>query len=245
MTLFVAGQRKIEGMRRGPLRITNMKLYALDMPDDPTALGPWLERQVVGMHLAELVAELSALYSSDGKTPTLADLLEGSGESAIAQGLSGVSVDRLGQLLRHPQLLFELQERVLAEGGPQWLAVPLEENHRALVEQQKAALRQAISTATPSTALPSPAEVKVQRRKGSPFMRFAVAISAIAAMLLVAVFLWPRSPSVNWGWGRPGALAMNLPATRLHMNLLADEEPINGSTQKSPRHTGRFGPPTA
>ena len=44
-----------------------MKLVALDIPEDPTALAAWLEQRLIGLDLGTLVAELDAILEASPK----------------------------------------------------------------------------------------------------------------------------------------------------------------------------------
>jgi hypothetical protein len=98
-----------------------MTLHVLEMPEDPAQLGHWLERQLVGMRLAELAAELAAVHPETADDPASFGEILGDSESAVLEeGLRGVPAESLRKFLLHPLALLELQGRVLAEGGAYW-----------------------------------------------------------------------------------------------------------------------------
>jgi hypothetical protein len=96
-----------------------MNLVSMDIPDDPGELPTWLDRHLVGLDLAALVAELTAVHGR-GQAPTLDEVLGSQRPAVLADGLAALPRPALRQLLRHPALLVELQDLVLAEGGPYW-----------------------------------------------------------------------------------------------------------------------------
>ncbi|MFO0950747.1 MAG: hypothetical protein U0835_06245 [Isosphaeraceae bacterium] len=97
----------------------------LEVPDDSGELATWLDRQVVGLHLGRLVAELEAVHAGRpaGPAPTLDEVLAEHGSEVLGSGLNALPRVAVRVLLRHPRLLTELQERVLLEGGPHWSAL--------------------------------------------------------------------------------------------------------------------------
>src|SRR5687767_1355847 len=98
-----------------------MKLIAMTIPDDPAELAGWLERRLVGLDLAALVAELSAIH---GDRPSAAGeldaLLGGHRDAVLNQGLSALPAAGLRELMRRPSVLLELQELILIDGGDYW-----------------------------------------------------------------------------------------------------------------------------
>ena len=99
-----------------------MRLHALEIPDDPAELPGWLERQLTGLDLAALVAELEAVHGPGAvPTPTLPDLLGERRDAVLSGGLGVLPTDSLRPLLRHPELLLELQELVLHVGTNEWV----------------------------------------------------------------------------------------------------------------------------
>jgi len=102
-----------------------MILHTFDIPDDVAEQAAWLERGLAGPHLAELIAELQAIQGTNqtGTDPTgrtLDVLLGESAADVFESGLTILSEQQLGHLFRSPQLLLELQEQVLIEGGAYW-----------------------------------------------------------------------------------------------------------------------------
>ncbi len=98
-----------------------MTIHVLDIPDDPAQLPRWLEQKLVGLDLAALVAELTAVHGAPAQSsPTVREVLGDQLDTVLASGLGGVSRGTLGYLMLRPQLLLELQELVFVSGGPYW-----------------------------------------------------------------------------------------------------------------------------
>jgi hypothetical protein len=200
-----------------------MRLPALDIPDDPTALPGWLERHLVGRELATLVAELSAVHGPKfSGNITLEEWLGGRSDAVLADGLTILPGDRLRQLLLQPDLLLDLQELVLVSGGDHWERLGRRSPEiRDAVERGHTQLAAITGTRAVETAL------KPRRRAGRT-VRWAV-FFAVAASLLAAIMTWQRVPNqtpnetvqANWGWNRPGALPQKL-TRAAYLNQLAD-----------------------
>jgi hypothetical protein len=98
-----------------------MKLISLEIPDEAAKLAGWLESQLVGLNLTALVAELEAVHGFGqglAEPPlSLETILGNQRDAVVAQGLGSLSQERLGQLLRHPRLLLDLQELIVSSGS--------------------------------------------------------------------------------------------------------------------------------
>src|SRR5262245_118366 len=95
----------------------------MNIPDQPGALAGWLEEQLVGLELAELVADWQAVHAPSGHAATLDDVLGARRRDVLERGLAVVPPTDLRRLLRQPHLLLELQELVLEQGGTYWQQV--------------------------------------------------------------------------------------------------------------------------
>lgn len=180
-----------------------MKLVMAAIPEDPDDQVVWLEQQLVGLDLGRLVGQLATLHGpARGAEPSFSLLFTPYLAAVLQVGLTALPRDLVRELLRHPRLLLELQERVLTEGGPYWDRV-----QRADADLQGAAeagWRRLQRVAPAADVSPGPR---------LPWYRRAwVASLATAAAALVAVGLWqawwPGSAAAPtaWGWDRPGAL---------------------------------------
>jgi hypothetical protein len=99
-----------------------MKLHLLNLPDDTPALADWLEERLMSDDLAEVVAELTAVFGWEAESggPSLHEAIGDKLDEALESGLRQLSHPEVGALLRHPLLLLELQEHVLSSGGAYW-----------------------------------------------------------------------------------------------------------------------------
>ena len=95
-------------------------LHTLDIPQEPAALGRWLEQQLLGLNLASTIAELSAVHGTPVRQQTLEDLLGPHLDSVLTDGLQSLPLPLLQGLLRDPKLLLPLQELICLEGGGYW-----------------------------------------------------------------------------------------------------------------------------
>jgi hypothetical protein len=210
-----------------------MNLILMDIPDDPAALAGWLERRLVGPDLAALVAELSAVHGSAG-SPGPAGLLDEYREAILARGLGALPAAAVGQLLRRPAALLDLQELVLAEGGPYWQRLAAQSAAFAESADRGRRRLEAILDAD------GPAGVAELRRPAVPWYRrpWVVSLATAAAVLLVVYLVRrsseplphereqvevkppPAAPPV-WGWEKPGALREDGPAPA-YLRRLAD-----------------------
>lgn len=175
-----------------------MTPVVLTIPDEPSALAGWLERQLVGPDFARLLAELAAVQEPPANPfPTLDELLDGFRDNVLNRGLAALPPDRLKALLRQPQLLLDLQERVLTEGSDYWTGL----------------LRPAPASApiVPSTAA-SPGA------KRGLLLTVAALVVAVAALILIAVVVQP-SRTVR-GWHNESVFASDAAATA-YLNRLA------------------------
>lgn len=182
-----------------------MNLVLLDIPNDPADWPEWLERELIGLELGDLVVQLQILTGPvEAPSPTLEEVC-GSALGAVLQaGLSRLDEQQIRMLLAHPVLLLELQERLLTAGGEHWFSLPLTETQQKLVSEQG----ELIHVATAPHANP-PQPIKPAYRSG-PILSVLFAISA---MLLLMIGLWVNRPAApTWGFDRPGLFAAELPA---------------------------------
>ena len=103
-----------------------MNLYLFDIPDDPGLLPKWLEGHLMGLHLRQLVAELSVLGKRESNfKAALGDVLSAERGKVLQAGLGSLGPVQLRQLIGQPELLLDLQRLVLDEGGDYWATVPV------------------------------------------------------------------------------------------------------------------------
>lgn len=206
-----------------------MKLIALDIPDDPAALPGWLDRHLVGLDLAALVAELEAVHGPpSAPLDSLDQVLGDRRDEVLERGLAALSADRLRTLLRRPALLLDLQELILVEGGAYWhrLGPPVAEQ-----EDLAARGRQGLAAILPTEmgTAPERSDVLPIGRSVAWYRRPWVVNLATAASVLAMVVAYERSArrvppattAAGWGWNRPDALPRDVPPSD-YLNRLAD-----------------------
>lgn len=203
-----------------------MRLIAPDIPNDPAGLPGWLDRHLVGLDLAALVAELEAVHGPAPASPVELDQVLGARRDAILeQGLVALPADRLRMLLRRPTLLLDLQELILVEGGPYWqgLGQPSAE-HRDLIERGRLGLETYLTEkAGASSHRP---DVRPMTSSVAWYRRLWVVGLAAAAAVLALVVVYERAarrvpPAAGWGWNRPDALTGDVTPSD-YLNRLAD-----------------------
>lgn len=96
-----------------------MKLLIFNLPTDPNLIPDWLEQQIVGTSLAQLIAELSAVHGGPPHQK-LRDICGSSHQNLLQVGLRALSEFQIQQLLQNPTALGELQEDGFVGGYPYW-----------------------------------------------------------------------------------------------------------------------------
>ncbi len=193
-----------------------MILIALDMPTEPVELRQWLERQLVGLDLHQLVDELAVIHGPQTTNPSLEEALGTELPVVLNGGLSQLPTPPLRTLLTHPQLLFELQERAFIDGGEHWNRVPRGPELSAAVERVQERIFQSdrigSTPQTPPRSQSSPARPQPNSR------RALIWLIPIATAAGIALFL--LRPSVpDWGWEKPGVLTAGRTAAEHYLAL--------------------------
>lgn len=201
-----------------------MTLAVATIPEDPERLPGWLEEQLVGGRLRDLVAELTAIHPTHPPGGSVRDDLGPRLRAILDGGLFALPPEALRGLLRQPIQLLELQEVVLTEGGPYWDGVP---RSRELAARAEAGWRRLSPGLLPADdeGLVTLSSARTGRWYREPW---AVA-AATAAAVLVAVFAVeglrdpPRSSrgGVGWGWAKADGLPQAADA-RGYLNAVAD-----------------------
>lgn len=197
-----------------------MTLVIGNMPEEPDQLARWLDHQLVGHHLGELVAELSAVQETGPRTVALNDVLGSSLAEVLEHGLGVLPESTVQQLLRQPQLLLQLQERVFIEGGPYWRQLP---RSAELTERSQAILQRALQQLRLDRR---PTLDRVRRIPMEVYLRWGVSLAVAVVLVLVVQRVglqWrggagPSRP--NWGW------AQGLPSandSRTYLEALAQQ----------------------
>ena len=198
-----------------------MKPIILQLPDSLTDRRAWLERQLVGLELGDLVSELVAVHQARSPhaapAPTLQQDFAGELPRILQQGLSVLTEKQLGLLLKHPSLLTDLQDAVLERGGSYWDGVPRSDEFESRLVAQRDDLSQQLATGSASTASTkpeSPAPRPLVSAVPTPGRWKTSTILAIVAGLAIGVTLWMSRPSgPAWGFHRSGILTANVSAS--------------------------------
>lgn len=185
----------------------------LDIPHDPQLWPAWLEEQLVGLQLGELIDQLKLIVPEPEESQvTLDDVCGSQLDLVLTSGLSALSQKQVSTLLKSPDLLLDLQERVFIEGGDYWHSVSRTEEHQQLFETQWPQIEKSfIEVGSDSSEIPTVTSQSQQPKSSGISIR---TLSLLAAVLLVGVTFWlsrPQPPA-GWGFNRPGALAVDLPA---------------------------------
>ena len=173
-----------------------MKIHAMQIPDDPAALAGWLDEQLVGPHLADLVAELRAVHGITPAGPDLSRILGANKQQVLHAGLKGLPPATLSQLLTHPDLLLELQELVLTEGSGYWAdSAILGGGWEERVRDGRRRLDDFLLISTPPNSRPGPLRVAdaLPSRTQNRWRQTAFLSMAAAAALLVVAYSFDRS----------------------------------------------------
>ncbi len=200
-----------------------MTLPLLDIPDDPQTWPAWLEGHLVGTELGELVDELTVTLAPTTDGPTLAEVCGDKLPSVLQCGLSALSATQVRLLLKHPQRLLDLQERILCDGGEYWNAKLDAAISPAEIANQWRQIQPRLSRGTAQLvdepSLGNRQQLAGERLRSLPFPARWIRIGILAATVLVG--LWVLQPSEQWGWNRRGVLTANL-APDAFLEQLAD-----------------------
>jgi hypothetical protein len=199
-----------------------MSLIALEIPDNQSELPGWLERQLVSLELASLVADLEAVHGNREPVGVPIDGVLGEyREAALEHGLSALPKERLRELLLHPRILLDLQELILVEGGAHWERLA-REGLRSVVDRGWKRL-DAFLTGRGGRSGFHGARVHSSQGRWGRYLSYVALV--IAASVLVSVLVnrarAPR-PTGEWGWNRE-ALPQHVVSRGDYLKRLADE----------------------
>lgn len=98
-------------------------LRILDFPADEMELAGWLERELIAGDVDDLVSELAVVRNQPPRMAGVEELDSWFGTQradVLESGLSSLSLVRIRELLKKPELLPLLREVVMIEGGEYW-----------------------------------------------------------------------------------------------------------------------------
>ncbi len=191
-----------------------MTVQILAMPDSHNDRVTWLEQQLCGVQLADLIDELYVVQdvADDGSAEQTLDALLPPDQLAqvVRSGLATLSETQLLSLLRNPSSLLELQEKLLYSNGDRW-QVAGDDEFQSSIERVAERLTGEISA---TQAVKSPT---------SSARRMVMAVSTIAAVLLFGVLLkfqFPGKPDRMLN--RPVVDSQNVEATEYFQRIADD-----------------------
>ena len=193
-----------------------MTILITTIPDDPKEWASWLEKQLVGLSLRDVIDELR-LIPGTTSTP-LKSLLNEEQLSEVRQhGLSSLSPNQIRALFGSPESLLELQEDVLIYGGEYWTSTPASKDIQLAVERVKERIIESLFTSDQS--IPSIPVTTARRRR----FGLVAAISTAAAALLIGLFAWQMQPRGSGSiLGQPGLLANDVNSSTQYLTRIAD-----------------------
>lgn len=204
-----------------------MTLAILDMPENPAELRSWLEQELIGLRLRQIVTELMA-FAGDEPENSSTSLDAICGEQvpvALERGLSALSDEQLRKLLTHPRALFELQTRILLDGKEFWKTRRGPELKQAVRDQWSmidAAVKQPVPDVTVAAESASVPYTRPHRlRTGWLGLAGALAATLLLGFYIIQTRSGSQTAETEWGWGRSGALAVEMPKAA-YLNHLAD-----------------------
>lgn len=205
----------------------------LDIPEDAAERATWLDRQIAGADLHEIVAELAAVHgvAPERRSAGVDEVARWLGPrlpEVLAQGTAALDGRRMCELLRTPQLLPGLQELAFIEGGDYWqqlaeqaspaAGLPALDPERfvsraahAAAANEGSARGQTTHQRREAATIPGTASAVVGHRRRSTA---AAILAALAASLLIGVGVWSwrsSQPAAPWGWNLTDALAAAAP----------------------------------
>jgi hypothetical protein len=243
-----------------------MNLLLLSIPTEHHELVAWLERQIVGLNLGQLVAELSVIHGTS-KEISLEAICGNQLSQMFESGMFVLSIEQISQLLTNPMSLLDLQEQTFVAGSLYWGQI----NSETAAGRMAAAVSPAVlsqirglesktingtnTTTAPDLSLMDKFSVEpiemlsdsddvLPVKKSSPgkigrtgFIRSALLLTCAAAMLML-VFRNPfAAKQTGWGFDRPDALAVQMPAPQFFEHL---SESANEWFKKTPQNAAEL-----
>lgn len=210
-------------------------IWTIEWPDDFKwpALNAWLDAQLVGLHLRNLIDELYALNDQrealsrstaplenfpPGRIQSLDEILNPDLLSRVRrEGTSALHQSKIQALFRSPDVLLDLQEDIFINGGAYWQTVPRTAEHNRLATLDFEALREKKGAAEAPTSTPAlvsmrePSSQILVERKSWKNAVFAATVLAMSVLVTLAVLNPSREPQMSGtGFGTPGLLDNNV-----------------------------------
>lgn len=204
-----------------------MTTIALELPENISQWPAWLEKQIVGTQLRQLVMQLEVIAGTKAKQTTsekstvvrLRELIGNDLPAVLNSGLNALSHERLKTLVQQPRLLLALQEVVFTEGGTYWQTVPRAVEHSQAADGIRKQLLAQLShepspTVAPLTSATSQVQVPTMSNSVRPnettdttsARRSWLVLASLAAAVMFMFFLWQSNFSSGRYFARAGLL---------------------------------------
>lgn len=179
-----------------------MTLTVITIPDNTADWPGWLDAQLVGCSLMDLVDELRLVTDSEPAEPLLAIVTPQQLLEVLGSGTSVFSIEQFRCLFGNPAGLLQLQEQILENGSAYWDR--LGRSEKSVLQSNR--VFEAVMQRAPSTMPSANTSASFsQRRRGWFLGATAVAVA------LLAVMLWQSDPGsdATWGLSDPALLSSN------------------------------------
>ena len=153
-----------------------MNVIVSTAPESPKDWPAWLEKQLVGLHLGELIEELS--ITATGQDDLDVILTPDQLQEIKQKGLTVLELDKLRQLLNSPPSLLTLQEEIFIDGGQYWESVPRTSEHQHTADES-------------ATKVIDTVRHQVATDRSRRWYAAVSGVVAIAALFLIGFFLLP------------------------------------------------------
>lgn len=202
-----------------------MSLIIATIPDNADYRPRWLDKQLVGDRLGDVVDELSALGKNRPTDRPFNDLLGDHRAELLERGTVALPSDVWLKLIQSPVYLLELQELVLLEGGQYWesLARPA-----TLIDSVKRTREAILNTIQPSETA---AEIAIPVRAMREWLRWTVSFATAACLFIGGLIVWQQMRTadkpvgaVAWGWAKPDAVPQTVTTDEYYAALVAGGE---------------------
>jgi hypothetical protein len=195
------------------------QIILFDMPEDPALRPAWLERKLRSPQCGLLLDELAAMRavaiaqnntSAEIADQSLDDFLGPLKEQVLSKGLKILSAEKFAALMRSPELITDLVIEIELSGGEYWRRLSGDSDDTSVIKQK---------------VVPLPTGTSVPPGAADRGRYWLGTIAALAAAILLAIFLWPVRQTKQLAWERPGVFDVSLggPAYLNHLADAADD----------------------
>ncbi len=194
-----------------------MKLSSLTMPDKTSDWALWLQSQFVKDNLIDFVRELQVIVGEQPASQLNIQKLLGDNLKRVNKyGLSELTESQIFVLFQQPQLLLELQEQVLLNGGD-WVETQLAAVDEISFDERwmqiTNRLKQQHPKSTFEALVPTVTAKPIHHTKNSKSSLMKV-VATLTLVLLVGLTFWLNqpAPAPGWGFNQSGLLSANVSA---------------------------------